>query len=109
MEDGHCAVGVFVDADPGLDVMAAVAAGGDLKCQALVAHRVETYAQASSAPVPRSSAGVAKRALCCGRKTSLRKRLASTMSVMPASLSSWGRRFCKVPNMRSERPLASGE
>ena len=43
------------------------------------------------------------------RKTSLRKRLASTMSVMPASLSSWGRRFCKVPNMRSERPLASGE
>ena len=40
MEDGHCAVGVFVDADPGLDVMAAVAAGGDLKCQALVAHRV---------------------------------------------------------------------
>ena len=24
-------------------------------------------------------------------------------------LSSWGRRFCKVPNMRSERPLASGE
>ena len=32
--------GVFVDADPGLDVMAAVAAGGDLKCQALVAHRV---------------------------------------------------------------------
>ena len=23
-------------------------------------------------------------------------------------LSSWGRRFCKVPNMRSERPLASG-
>ena len=31
MEDGHCAVGVFVDADPGLDVMAAVAAGGDIE------------------------------------------------------------------------------
>ena len=66
---------------------------------------------ASSAPVkgtkavPRS-AGVAKRALCCG-KTSLRK-LASTMSVMPASLSSWGRRFCKVPTCAPSAPLRAG-
>ena len=31
MEDGHCAVGVFVDPDPGLDVMVAVPIGGDLQ------------------------------------------------------------------------------
>ena len=47
------------------------------------------------------------------------KRLAASMPVfpepvfpgpvMPASLSSFGNRSCKVENMRSERPRASGE
>ena len=70
----------------------------------------------SSAPVkgtkalPWSSAGVAKRALWLWQVELLEEAVGrSAMSVMPASLSSWGRRFCRVPNTRSERPLASGE
>ena len=58
---------------------------------------------------PAASAGRAKRALWAGQKTSSRKRLASCLVVIPARRSSWGKRFCKVPNMRSERPRASGE
>ena len=40
MEYGEMAVGVFVDPDPGLDVVVAVPVRGDLQDQPLVAHRV---------------------------------------------------------------------
>ncbi len=58
---------------------------------------------------PGASEATAKRLLWSGRKVSRKNRLASSMVAIPASLNSWGKRFCKVPNMRSERPRASGE
>ena len=81
MEDGERAVGVLVDPDLGLDVMMAVAVGGDLQRPALVAHGVvvadgavlvdaedvvERAGEGTKA-VPSASAGIAKRALCWGR------------------------------------------
>ena len=47
---------------------------------------------------------MAKRALCAGTKVSFKKRLASSIEVIPARRISWGKRFCKVPNMRRCRP-----
>ena len=37
------------------------------------------------------------------------RQRAASISLMPASLSSFGSRSCSVANMRSERPRASGE
>ena len=103
--------------------MVAVAIGRDLQRAVLVAHGVVARDDAvllgaedvleragkSTKAEPVSAAGRAKRALCAGQKSSSRKRLASAMVAIPARRSSWGRRFCKVPNMRSERPRACGE
>ena len=69
----------------------------------------------SSAPVkgtkavPWSSAGVAKRALCCGRKTSLRKRLGLDHVGDAGEPEFLGQALLQGAELRSERPLASGE
>ena len=81
MEDGERAVGILVHPDRGLDVVAAVAVGGELEDPALVAHGVvvrdgallldaedivERACEGTKAE-PSTSAGSAKRALCWGR------------------------------------------
>ena len=111
-------------ADPGLDVVVAVAIGGDLERAAVVAHGVvvadgarlvaaedvlDCARVAGTKALSGCSGGFAKRALWSGRSTSAMNRFASSTVVIPASLSSLTKRSWRVAKARSERPLASGE
>ena len=123
MKDGQAAIRVFVDPDARLDVVMAVAILWNLQHPVAIAHGIviaddailvtaEDVPQVTGeghecrAPLVRYNG---EAALWAGKNTFFRNRLAASICVMPAKRSSWGRRPCKVPNIRSERPRASGE
>ena len=59
--------------------------------------------------LPSSAAAIAKRPLKSSTKLSNRYSFASPISTIPGSSNSAGNRPCNVLNIRSLRPLASGE
>ena len=123
MEDGKLAVGIFVHPHFGLDVVVAMAACRDLQAQVVVAHRVviadhtvllhteDVRQVAGERPEGGAcvlgrpgEAGIVGRPEVLFQDAGWRPPYGDAGELEPC-----GRRFCRVPNMRSERPRASGE
>src|SRR3954470_17441699 len=74
-----------------------------LKIQSRSLRRARTNA------LPFSAAHTVKRWLNSATYSVPRNSLARARSEIPRTRSSWGRRPCQVPKLRSDRPLACGE
>ena len=117
-------VGIDVDLDPRLDEVRTQRAFGDLQFERAVGHAIvvadlallldaQDLAEIDARDRGEGRAGLSRRCgealIVGGQMTSRMKALAASIEVIPASLSSFTSRSCKVWNARSERPRACGE
>ena len=124
LKDGQGPIRIGVAPYRDLHLMEPVGVLWDLQAQALIPHGVvlghnprllhpQDFREVRPDPWDEGGARLCgpplNRALWCGRKRSVRYRLAAALSVIPASANSLGRRSCRVRKARSERPRASGE